>query len=444
MNDLAAAFDSRTLEYLGQSQLDPWGVTIVARGDQVREPEIQLALLTAAALFARMTPHVRIDVDDAPLVPHLHPLGRTLLGAIRAQQLRARPEFLHEPVDEALVTAGPVVSFDGHSPATLYTAGYGWIGSVDTAPIASPPRGNANPFGPCMAAILAASEVFQLAVLAGHQIRRARINTWTWTSTDVDGPDNVAGVELGRLWIVGAGSVGSSALHFLALATRRWSVRLTDKDVVKIENYSRTPVFGVEDGDGVTPKVESCARYLRAFGIEVEGASVSSLHEDTAWRNRPRGYPDALIPTANEENIHAVVEGLLPPLQVHATTGQNWQIMLMRHVPGRDPCSLCSQPSTSVDAALACSTAPVQTRSGTTDAALPFLSFGAGLAIAAEIVKIAMTGEATSPNRTFVQFRGNPIVRAPMTPSESCICRDRPLSLLLRVAGRYRGLSEHT
>lgn len=444
MNDPAAAFESRTREYLGQNYLDPWGVTLVARGDQVREPEVQLSLLTAAALFGRMTPHVRIEVDDAPLAPYLHPFGQTLLAAINTQQLRARPEVLRVPVDDALVAAGPVVSFDEHSPATLYAAGSGWIGSVDTAPLALPRRGNLNPFGPCIAAILAASEVFQLAVIAGHQVRSARINTWDWSSTDADGPDNVGAAELGRLWMVGAGSVGSAALHFLALATRRWSVRLTDKDVVKIENYSRSPIFGVEDGNGITPKVESCARYLQAFGIEVEGVSALSLHEDAAWRERPRGYPDVLIPTANEENIHAVVEGSLPPLQVHATTGQNWQIMLMRHVPGRDPCSLCAQPPTFVEAALACSTAPVQTRSGTSDAALPFLSFGAGLAIAAEIVKIAISGEAASPNRIFVQFRGNPIFRAPVTPIQSCICADRPLSVSLSVAGRYRGLSERT
>lgn len=443
MNNSAIAFDSRTLEYLGREHLDPWGVTIVARGSSVNDPGVQLSLLTAAALFSRMTPHVLVDVDDAELTPHLRSLGATLIEAIREQQLRARPEGAREPADEAPIATGPVVAFDNSSPATLYAEGRGWIGSVGIAPSLGKPSGDSNPFGPGMAAILAASEVFQLAVVEGHRIRQTRVNTWSWTDSDADGPGNVDAVELGRLWMVGTGSVGSAALHFLALATRQWSARLTDQDVVKIENYSRSPIFGVKDGHGTTPKVESCARYLRAFGIEIEGASATALHDDIAWSNRRTGYPDILIPTANELNIHAIVEGSLPPLQVHATTGQNWQIMLMRHVPGRDPCSLCAQPPTSVSVAMTCSTAPVQSRSGSTDAALPFLSFGAGLAIAAETVKIAMSRDVTSSNRVFLQFRGDPIVRAPVTASDSCICADRPVGLLLQAAGRYRDLSDN-
>jgi hypothetical protein len=118
--------------------------------------------------------------------------------------------------------------------------------------------------------------------------------------------------------------------------------------------------------------------------------------------------------------------------------------MLLRHVPARDPCSLCAQPPSIPENVFACSNAPVVTRSGQSDAALPFLSFAAGLMTAAEAVKLAMIGpsQLSSSNRVFLQMKGEVLVHAPTTQLSNCICTDRSLDIVLRVAGRFGPLSE--
>ena len=67
-------------------------------------------------------------------------------------------------------------------------------------------------------------------------------------------------------------------------------------------------------------------------------------------------------------------------MQVYATTGQNWQATLYRHVPLLDPCSTCVPGYEAVDAPALCATGPqISERRGTShgdDVALPFLSYG--------------------------------------------------------------------
>ena len=147
------------------------------------------------------------------------------------------------------------------------------------------------------------------------------------------------------MWSIGVGSVGSCALFFLGLITRNLRAVLVDRDNVKIENVTRSALFSWRDALQETPKVEVAARWLREVGVEQIEPLAAWLHEiPDHWAGRPIGTPDLLISAANERNVRSVIEAAHPPLQVYATTGQNWQATLFRHIPlARCLFALCAQ-----------------------------------------------------------------------------------------------------
>src|SRR5439155_13803972 len=50
--------------------------------------------------------------------------------------------------------------------------------------------------------------------------------------------------NVGKLLMVGAGSVGSSAGYCMRMSRLAGTITIVDKDPVKIENFNRSPVFG--------------------------------------------------------------------------------------------------------------------------------------------------------------------------------------------------------
>ena len=79
------------------------------------------------------------------------------------------------------------------------------------------------------------------------------------------------------------------------------------------------------------------------------------------------------------------------------------------------------------------------------DVALPFLSYAAGLMTAAEIAKLAITGEETTVNRVSFQPRDPDVFQAasPLPKKEGCMCQTQDLrSYQEAIEGsRFSGLS---
>lgn len=81
------------------------------------------------------------------------------------------------------------------------------------------------------------------------------------------------------------------------------------------------------------------------------------------------------------------------------------------------------------------------------DAALPFLSFGAGLMTAADILKLSIADYPFTPNN--VSFATRPIPRLStfrLPQRENCICRDRNESVYWKIleGSKYTGFSSNT
>jgi len=259
----------------------------------------------------------------------------------------------------------------------------------------------------------------------------------------------IPNVDLGRLYFVGLGSVGTAALYYLTLATRRFTPTLFDMDFVKIHNLSRSPIFladdcGMEEEGNKTHKVASTARFLKAAGIMDVTAVPIALHGSDLWTKRQSGTPDLVISAANEHDVRYHIEMGYPPLQIYATTGRNWQVALLRHEPGAPSCSLCRFPPEVSKVPMACATDHTvhATREKPVDAALPFLSFAAGLMTAAEIVKLPMTDYPFNATQVTLNLRSDPcIIHSPLRHRPGCTCEHRnPDVHRTMVAGsRYAG-----
>ena len=422
--DWRAEQDSRSLRYAGRV-LDP-GHWIVLRADPAYAARYdgQVAILTAANLLGRMSPAVALDIPSVPLVASLPWAGADLPDLVLDRLYRTDPygKFCCRSPREL-----DYVIHLGRTGAPAVVHGSGWNVYCGPGPSPLPGDETANPAGPALAAILAASEAFRTNLAA--PLGRVLLNALTWQRGAI-APDTAPlppQPALGGLWTVGTGSVGTAILYFLSLATQDFCAALFDMDNVKIHNLDRSPIF-MADHIGMK-KVAVTQNYLHETGINSIETEPHALDESGLWRVRPQSVPDVLIAAANERNVRAVIENGFPPVQIYGTTGRNWQAAVIRHIPLRDPCSACLFPEAS-HAPTMCATGSITVKreSGEeqVDAALPFLSFAAGAMAAAEILKLGLPGYPFAPNRVILNTRPAPrTVHAPLSMRENCVCRRR-------------------
>jgi hypothetical protein len=247
-------------------------------------------------------------------------------------------------------------------------------------------------------------------------------------------------LSIGQALMTGAGSVASSALFFSDLFGLRAHIDLVDADWTKIENFARSPVFG---------RMGYGRRKVEVLGEHFARSSLALRPIPTWWHEADvsptlEGY-DLVLPLANEHGIRWELQNRVPPLMVHASTGRNWNVTFSRHIPGRDDCLVDRFEGLHEKAALRCAEGTIATEGPITiDAALPFLSFFAGLLVATDLVRLRLPHYPHTPNFAHYSFRANrfvPQVHA-RGPRTGCICQDQgDLFWQLRSNTRYAWLS---
>ena len=393
----------------------------------MRRFEAQAAIVSAANLLGRMTPSVALCFPDAPVHAALPWAGQSLHGIILAQMRVADP---HGRFQARSAEKADFIFHIGPDGSESVVHGVGWNAYIGPRPSPLPDGDDANPFGATLAVILAASQLFvhNFAVPA----EPFACNALDWKNEIAhDTPAFKPAPALGNIWTVGAGSVGTAALYYLTLATRNFSTALIDHDEVKLHNLDRSPVF-IETDIGDT-KVEATRDYLKSVGLQDVRIDPHPLHESSLWHGRPAGTPDVIIAAANEKKVRYYIEAGYPPLQLYATTGQNWQTTLLRHEPFGKACSLCLFPADEAPTSTACASVPVSesdTGEERVDAALPFLSFAAGLMTACETVKRLLPGFPFNADRVFLHTKPTPsLVSARIRHRDGCFCEFRDAAL---------------
>lgn len=385
----------------------------------------QVAAITAASLFGRMTTTVAFDAPSLTVADPLPWKGIALDGLMRQTLEATHPRGDHQQRAAASrdlrITVGP--TGDG-----LIVHGIGWVSYYGSGPSPLTQSDEPNPCGAAFAVIAAAAQVQRHQGETPSVPQVLDLYHWQTGVITSEVPTVTPDFELGELWSVGVGSVGSCALFFLGLITRAFRPVLVDRDKVEVENVTRSALFSWEDAVAEKPKVEVAARWLRDVGVERIESYVAWLDRIPRWNRRRAGTPDILISAANERNVRALIEDNFPPLQVYATTGQNWQSTLLRHIPLVDPCSCCVPGVETATAPTLCATGspvPANSAEEQNDVALPFLSYAAGLMTAAEIVKLTLTGKTASPNRVFFEPNGRGLFSKSLDEKPRCPCQRR-------------------
>ena len=386
----------------------------------------QVATITAASLFGRMSTSVAMDVPSEPILAPLPWMGETL-DVVATRTLKAAdPYGLYEqrppgPGDLRLVL--------GSNGDGLVVHGAGWGAYCGREPSPIPQSVDFNPFGAAFAVVAAASRLAQDTQPA--RIEPVLVDTYTWSTdqTSSGAATVTPHFDLGELWCIGVGSVGSCALFFLSLVTRAYQAVLVDRDIVEVENVRRSALFTSQNALGEEPKVSAAERWLSEVGVQRIEPHFAWLDEmPERWIGRGMGTPDILISAANERSVRPHIESGYPPLQVYGTTGRNWQSTLFRHIPLNDACSLCVPGAETVQLPALCATAPPASPDDADedDVALPFLSYAAGLMTATEVAKLALTGKAVGRNRVFFEPRTPGLVRAvALNRKVGCVCGKR-------------------
>ena len=407
----------------------------------------QVAVITAASLFSRMTKSVAVQVPSLPVAPLLPWSSRTLDEIVMWMLNAAHPRGHYE---QRPAMSGDICLFIGPSGNGLVVHGSGWGAYCGSEPSPLAQSDDANPFGAAFAVIAAASRL-QLNPQA-IALEPTVVDTYLWRAghPSPETPKVSPGFEVGELWCIGVGSVGNCALFFLSLATRAFDAVLVDGDKVKDENVTRSALYSWEDALARKPKVEAASRWLRQAGVRQVEPHVAWLDEiSERWLERRSGTPDVLIAAANERNVRSMIESGYPPLQIYATTGQNWQATLVRHIPMRDPCSLCVPGGKVTSAPPLCATGTPVTGDNNVedDVALPFLSYGAGLMTAAEISKLVVSGDASALNGVSFEPRNPKVVLCSSLQFKlGCMCQRRDVSTHAEAirGSRFAGLSAVT
>jgi hypothetical protein len=415
--------DERLIRYANR-KLDPgrW-ITLRAEPDYAATYEGQVAILTAANLIGRMSPSVALDL---PKVRMVHPLpwaGMDLREFALEQCLKNDPNALF--CIRSLKNSDYLLQF-GPSGASQVIHGSGWHSYIGppTSPLQN--RQFPNPIGPALSAIAAATQLF-----VGdfpEKLSYSCLNAFNWSQKF--GPDNISPIEnqnLGNVWFVGIGSVGTAILYFLTLITRNFSPTLFDMDIIERLNITRSPIF-IENHVGIQ-KVEAAKLYLESCGVSNIITEPRAFHESPLWSLRDPSTIDLLVPAANEFNVRQQIESLHPPIQIYGTTGKNWQSSMIRHIPSKDPCSCCLFPSqdyTPTECAVDSKIVSSPGEEIQIDASIPFLSFAAGLMAAAEIMKLSLPSYPFTANRAFLYSKPELRLSTAQTGFlKGCICGKR-------------------
>jgi hypothetical protein len=379
--------DRRTSSYLGAPLASSQPVHVAIGKDAAATGAGQLAALALINQLARVHRHVSISINGAelplaaPAIVQASSFGGSLLAIAQAIDPCGNFRLADSPPSGAVrIGLGAELASDGH----WFIGADRALGILSAAPVGfslSP----SSVRGAALASCLGAAAVLR-TTLGLSSIPRT-VSAWNYAEgrDAAAGPEDMSPVDLGKVLMVGAGAVGASMvywLHAFGVLGANWAI--LDRDTVAVHNLNRGMLFtaasaGWPEGNPYN-KAELASRFL-------PGSTPYPHWYDEVNDLASQDF-DVVLALANDRNVRYSLAHRNAVVSLQATTGENWQSQLHRHVSGRDDCIACRtgeirQP------VFGCSKGIVPSPLGeSSDAALPFLSAASGLMIATALQRL--------------------------------------------------------
>lgn len=402
--------DHRTNLYVGDGDTYVDKTVLLTGDPQVLGTYVgQVIAIISANMLSRWCRHAKVLM---PSVQMHSLLGAGMLAdAVLAQMRGADPFGNFEAVQKAgghdlvLFVGSNIPPALGSPESATAVSAADWAGAVRRAGDGGleVDSQDHNPIGAAAAAILGGAQLFRDALgLASIFEPGFLFDAFTGAPAAAQPPQRPfpEGVDLGRVLMTGAGAVGSSAAFFMDMFRVKARLTCVDADWFKVENLARTALFNYVHCS--LKKVEALAQAL------ARSASIKVTPLDAWWHETDQnlGAYDIVLPVANEYGVRQSLQPAFPPLMIHASTGNNWNVTFGRHIPGRDDCFAERFAGVEMAPKPGCSEGRLpDSRPDAPDASLPFLSFWAGFLTAVDLVRLGMPGYPQVPNHGLYSFR---------------------------------------
>ncbi len=239
--------------------------------------------------------------------------------------------------------------------------------------------------GAALAACMAAATAFRVLILGDKSaVRRKVVSVWNVREDELAAPGPVitGPLDVGNVWMVGAGAVGCAVAYWLRELGTLGTWTVIDGDDVKLHNTNRGLLFLPAHTSWFGSQAQRKAPIVAgAFAAE---PFPDWLH---AWNATNAARPDLVLPVANEYGARDDIAALGMEIVLHATTSGLGTAQLHRHVAGVEGCISCRMRG-SERPQFACSTTPLVVQEMAADAALPFVSATAGLLLVAAMYRL--------------------------------------------------------
>jgi hypothetical protein len=231
--------------------------------------------------------------------------------------------------------------------AAFATYGNGWCGGISTSPMEADAFGtiSALPYGPYVAACIAAGEIFKSSRLRPEHYSlpgSVFYSLWNYCVSDMPLPDGPVTIAISTdALLAGVGAVGCAFLHALwGTPGLRGSLAMADNDEAGLEstNLNRYVLFGRRSVG--KKKATMAAGILSGTGIAFDGYDVSI---DAVDRIPPR------VVSAVDKNSARHSIQLKYPARIFSASTYNLRAELLRcGPPGAGACLACYNPEETV------------------------------------------------------------------------------------------------
>ncbi|MGH3405392.1 MAG: ThiF family adenylyltransferase [Streptosporangiaceae bacterium] len=229
-------------------------------------------------------------------------------------------------------------------PGARYAAGHGWWGGVSSQPLLVGDPASSLPFGPYVAAALAAAEVYLRARFPvsayGAAAQAVGWDCWTQALTPSPAPGapaTIPDVDMSGIALAGAGAVGTVWIHAIwATPGVRGSVLIADADKAGVtnSNLNRCPLFGAASlGE---PKATEAARICHDATVTWDPRKAR--FEDLGTT------PSILVSAVDTNRAREALQGRYPPRILSASTRDLRAETLRAGPPGQGACLRCYNP----------------------------------------------------------------------------------------------------